>query len=53
MKSSNCLAVIALLAEMVRRVNENIGKIDLKPLPVGLDVSGAVKRRAIRRAKKA
>lgn len=53
MKSPDCLAILAILAEMVKRVNENIAKIDLKSLSVGLDVSGAVKRTVVRRAKKA
>lgn len=32
MKSSNCVAIIGLLAEMARHLNENISKVELKPL---------------------
>jgi hypothetical protein len=32
MKSPNCVAIIGILAEMARRLNENISKVELKPL---------------------
>jgi hypothetical protein len=32
MKSPNCIAIIGILAEMARRLNENISKVELKPL---------------------
>jgi len=32
MRSQNFLAILALVAEMAKRVNENIGKVQLKPL---------------------
>jgi hypothetical protein len=32
MKSPNCAAIMGILAEMARRLNENISKVDLKPL---------------------
>ena len=32
MKPSNCVAILALLSEMVRRLNQNISKVELKPL---------------------
>jgi hypothetical protein len=32
MKSPNCVAILAILAEMARRVNENISKVELKPI---------------------
>jgi hypothetical protein len=32
MKSRNCVAIIGILAEMARRLNENISKVELKPL---------------------
>jgi hypothetical protein len=44
MRSPNCIAIIAILAEMVRRLNENIAKVDLQPLPVASDVNGTIKR---------
>lgn len=31
-QSPNCLAVLAIATEMVRRLNENISKVQLKPL---------------------
>jgi hypothetical protein len=34
MKSPNCVAIMGILAEMARRLNENIAKVDLKPLQV-------------------
>jgi hypothetical protein len=38
MKAPNYVAVLALLGEMARRVNENISKVDLKPFPDSLIV---------------
>jgi hypothetical protein len=32
MKSPNCVAIIGILAEMARHLNENISKVELKPL---------------------
>ena len=32
MQAPNCAAILAILAEMARQVNENISKIDLKPI---------------------
>jgi hypothetical protein len=32
MKSPNCVAIMGILAEMTRRLNENISKVELKPL---------------------
>jgi predicted translin family RNA/ssDNA-binding protein len=38
MEASNYAAILALLGEMARRVNENISKVDLKPLQDSLIV---------------
>lgn len=38
MKAPNYVAILALLSEMARRVNENISKVDLKPLEQALKV---------------
>jgi hypothetical protein len=38
MKAPNYVAILALLGEMARRVNENISKVDLKPLQDSLIV---------------
>jgi hypothetical protein len=43
MEARNCLAILALLTEMARRLNENISKVQLKPLDNTL---GTVARRA-------
>jgi hypothetical protein len=32
MKSPNCVAIMGILAEMARCLNENISKVELKPL---------------------
>ena len=32
METRNCLAILALVTEMARRLNENISKVQLKPL---------------------
>ena len=32
MKAPNYTAILAILGEMARQVNENISKVDLKPL---------------------
>lgn len=34
--AANCAAILAILAEMARRVNLNISKIDLAPIAGGL-----------------
>jgi hypothetical protein len=31
-QSPNCLAILAIVTEMARRLNENIAKVQLKPL---------------------
>ncbi|MGH7795003.1 MAG: hypothetical protein ACREQ2_08915 [Candidatus Binatia bacterium] len=36
MESRNCLTILALVTEMARRLNENISKVQLKPLDVAL-----------------
>lgn len=33
MKSPNFVAIMRILAEMARHLNENISKVELKPLP--------------------
>jgi predicted translin family RNA/ssDNA-binding protein len=38
MNPPNYVAILALLGEMARRVNENISKVDLKPLQDSLIV---------------
>ena len=38
MKAPNYVTILALLSEMARRVNENISKVDLKPLEQALKV---------------
>lgn len=51
MKSPNCIAIMALLTEMVRRVNENISKVELKPLDEVLSAKANAKRPARKLAK--
>jgi hypothetical protein len=46
MKSPNCIAIMGILAEMARRLNENISKVELKPLEA-LDIRGMEAARAI------
>jgi len=41
MKTPNYMAILAILGEMARRVNENISKVDLKPLQQALSVRNA------------
>ena len=36
MKAPKYMAILAILSEMARRVNENISKVDLKPLQQAL-----------------
>jgi hypothetical protein len=36
MKAPNYTAILAILGEMARQVNENISKVDLKPLQQAL-----------------
>ena len=31
-KSPNCVAIMAIITEMARHLNENISKVELKPL---------------------
>ena len=52
MKSPNCVAIMALLNEMVRRVNENISKVELRPLNEAFSANGNTKR-LVRKAAKA
>jgi hypothetical protein len=40
----NCAAILAILAEMARRLNENISKIQLKPLDSALVPAGLPER---------
>jgi hypothetical protein len=42
MKAPNFVTILAILAEMARRVNENISKIDLKPIDQTLAMPGIV-----------
>jgi len=53
MKSPNCVAIMAIITEMVRRVNENIAKVDLKPLPAALGANGNSKHVSVSKARKA
>ena len=53
MKSPDCVAIMAILTEMVKRVNENITKVELKPLPLALGTNGATHRTSIAKARKA
>jgi hypothetical protein len=46
MKSPNCIAIMGILAEMARRLNENISKVELKPLEA-LDIRGMETAKAI------
>jgi len=41
MQAPNYAAILAILAEMARRVNENISKVDLKPIHQSLVVPSA------------
>lgn len=41
-QSPNCLAILAIVTEMARRLNENIAKVQLKPLDSAL-VAAAVR----------
>ena len=41
MKAPNYMAILAILGEMARRVNENISKVDLKPLQQVLSARNA------------
>ena len=43
MKSPDCVAIMAILTEMARRLNENISKVELKPIPGTLAANGSVK----------
>ncbi len=40
-KTPNCVAILAIVGEMARRVNENISKVDLKPLQQALSIRKA------------
>ena len=39
MKEPNCLAIMAILAEMARCVNQNIAKVQLVPLDLSLAIN--------------
>ena len=41
MKSPNCVAIIAILAEMARCLNKNMAKVHVAPLNSKLPVDGA------------
>jgi hypothetical protein len=40
MKSPNCVAIMAILAEMARCLNENISKVHLTPIDPSLTADG-------------
>ena len=40
MEAPKCLAIIAILTEMARCLNENIAKVQLAPLNARLDADG-------------
>jgi len=40
MESPNCVAIMAILAEMARCLNQNIGKVHLTPLDPSLTADG-------------
>ncbi|HEY1235811.1 MAG TPA: hypothetical protein VGH22_20695 [Candidatus Binatia bacterium] len=40
-KTPNHMAILAIVSEMARRVNENISRVDLKPLQQALSVREA------------
>jgi hypothetical protein len=42
MKSPNCAAIIAIVAEMARCLNQNIAKVHIKPLDSKLTSDGAI-----------
>ena len=42
MKAPNHMAVLAILGEMARRVNENISKVEIKPLQDALSLGQLV-----------
>jgi hypothetical protein len=46
MKSPKYVAIMGILAEMARRLNENISKVELKPLQA-LDIRGMEAAKAI------
>jgi hypothetical protein len=46
MESPNCLTILALVTEMARRLNENISKVQLKPLE-GVLASAAARSSAL------
>ena len=39
-KAPNCLAIMALVAEMARCLNQNIAKVQLAPLDATLNANG-------------
>ena len=41
MNSPNCVAVMAILAEMARCLNQNIGKVHLAPIDPALIAHGS------------
>ena len=44
MQSANFVAILALVTEMARRLNENIAKVQLKPLEGGLVASASLQQ---------
>jgi len=46
MESRNCLTILVLVTEMARRLNENISKVQLKPLD-GVLASAAARAAAL------
>ena len=46
MESRNCLTILVLVTEMARRLNENISKVQLKPLD-GVLASAAARSSAL------
>jgi len=53
MKSPNCVAIMAILTEMARRLNENISKVDLKPIPGALGGKDSVRAVSVGKVVKA
>ena len=41
MASPNCLAILGIVGEMARRLNENISKVQLKPLDGALGAAAS------------
>jgi hypothetical protein len=52
MKSPNCVLIMGIVAEMARCLNENISKVELKPLQV-LGIRGMESAKALGEASQA